>query len=133
MIPAFNESGYLPPGRHIATIDEVIGRFGKGSEQRAAQAQSLQWLVPLCQSAGITKILINGSFATDRAEPNDVDCVLLQGPRYRANSSEAAALHEGLPFLELKIVGDDDYNFFALVMFGTDRAMIPKGVIEVVL
>jgi hypothetical protein len=58
-------------------LDEITDRFGRGSEQREAQAQSLRWLVPLCRPARITKLLINGSFISDRPEPNDVDCVLL--------------------------------------------------------
>jgi hypothetical protein len=80
LIPDFNTNGYLPPARHAATLEEVIRRFGHGSEQREAQGQSLQWLFPLCRGAGIIRILINGSFVTNRLEPNDVDCVLLQGP-----------------------------------------------------
>jgi hypothetical protein len=69
LIPPLNEHGYLPPGVHRATLDEVIQRFGHGSEQREAQADSLRWLVPLCRDAGIFKFLINGSFVTDVLEP----------------------------------------------------------------
>jgi hypothetical protein len=133
VIPPLNESGQLPPGRHIATIEEVIERFGHGSEQRQAQAESLQWLLPLCRRAGIVKILINGSFTSDKSEPNDVDCVLLEGPGYRSISQQAAELRRGLPFLELKIVVAEDYDFLADTIFGSDRSMIQKGVVEVVL
>jgi hypothetical protein len=114
-------------------MDEVIERFGSGSAQREAQAQSLRWLFPICRRAGIEKLLINGSFVTDRIEPNDVDCVLLQGPSYRAASMAAAELRQGLPFLELKIVTEQDYRFFAEHIFGTDREWTPKGVVEVTL
>jgi hypothetical protein len=64
-------------------------------------------------------------------EPNDVDCVLLQGPTYHADSSEAAALRQSLPFLELKVAKQGDYDSFAQIVFGSDRDMIPKGIIEV--
>jgi hypothetical protein len=131
MIPAFGDNGYLPPGIHPAALQEVLDRFGSGSAQREAQAQSLQWLVPICRRAGIAKLLINGSFVTDRLEPNDVDCVLLQGPAYRTDSDAAAELRQGLPFLEIKIVTQADYQFFAETVFGTDRDGTPKGVIEV--
>jgi hypothetical protein len=43
----------------------------------------------------------------------------------------AAELRQGLPFLEIKIVTEQDYGFFAETIFGTDRESIPKGVIEV--
>jgi hypothetical protein len=118
---------------HVATLEEVIDRFGHGSEQREAQAQSLRWLVPLCRRAGVSKLLINGSFVTDKVEPNDVDCVALQGPSYSAISTEAAELRQGLPFIELKVVAQIDYDRFRDVLFASDRAMIDKGVVEVML
>ena len=133
MIPDLNEHGYLPPGVHPATLAEVVKRFGVGSEQREAQAQSLEWLEPLCRRAGIIKILVNGSFTSNKLEPNDVDCVLLQGIEYESDSQAAIELRQGLPFLEIKIVTADDYEFFSTVLFATDRDMIAKGVIEVAL
>ena len=131
MIPPLNEHGYLPPGIHPASMDECIARFGVGSEQREAQAHSLLWLVPMCRRAGITKILINGSFVTSRRDPNDVDVVLLQSPAYEPDSTAAADLTAGLPFLEIKIVAEEEYRFFAEKMFASDRDMIPKGILEI--
>ncbi|MCY2950730.1 MAG: hypothetical protein NTU53_01985 [Planctomycetota bacterium] len=131
MIPAFNESGYLPPGIHVATIEEVIARFGGGSEIRRAQGQSLMWLVPVCRAAGIVRLVINGSFVTSRSEPNDVDCLLLQGPDYRRDSAQAVELRQGLPFLEIKIVAQEDFDFFCDTIVATDRDMIAEGLVEV--
>ena len=133
MIPELDERGYLPPGVHSASLEEVIDRFGHASEQREAQAASLKWLIAQCDRAGITRLLINGSFVTDKVEPNDVDCVLLQGPAYSAHSAAAAELRQGLPFLELKIVTEADYEFFKDVLFASDRDMIQKGLIEVLI
>ena len=103
------------------------------NEQREAQAQSLEWLAPLCIRAGITRILINGSFVTNRDQPNDVDCVLLQGPKYRSRSVQAAQLRKGLPFVELRIVRRPEYDFYRDQFYASDRDMIAKGVIEVLL
>lgn len=133
MIPFFNEHGYLPPGIHAATMDTIVQRFGTGSETREAQGQSLQWLLPLCRPAGISRWLINGSFVTDVVEPNDVDCVLLQGPSFRASSRAARSLRRGMPFLELKIVRQKQFDFLVNIMFASDRAMVPKGIVEVIL
>jgi hypothetical protein len=116
---------------HQATLDEVVERFGHGNDQREAQGESLRWLIPLCVNAAITKILINGSFVTNAGEPNDVDCVLLAGQDYNESSDAAQLLLNGLPFLEIKVVSQDDYDWFASVVFGADRVMIAKGVIEV--
>lgn len=132
MIPQLNSHGYLPAGVHPATLQEVIDRFGRDSEVREAQAQSLLWLMPLCRSAGIARWLINGSFVTDQVEPNDVDCVLLQGPSFRARSRAARTLRRGLPFLELKIVRQKQFAFLVDIMFASDRQMVPKGLVEVI-
>ena len=133
MIPEFDERGYLPPGIHVASLEEVIERFGVQSEVRQAQAESLQWLMPLCNEAGIIRLLINGSFVTDGEEPNDVDCLLLQGPTYRSRSLSARQLRRGLPFLELKIVGQVDFDYFSKTVFASDREFVVKGVVEVTL
>ncbi len=52
MIPPCNDDGYLPPGIHPATLEEIAARFGKESELRQAQVQSLGWLVDLARRAG---------------------------------------------------------------------------------
>jgi hypothetical protein len=49
MIPDCNDDGYLPPGIHPATLDQIAARFGRESELRQAQMESLRWLVDLAQ------------------------------------------------------------------------------------
>jgi hypothetical protein len=133
LIPDLNELGYLPPGVHVASLDEVIARFGVGNEQRQAQGESLRWLLPVCRQAGISRMLINGSFVTARDEPMDVDIALLQGPAYAAMSDSAAEIRQGLPFLDIKVVNEHDYSFFINSLFVRDRSRVSKGVIEVIL
>jgi hypothetical protein len=41
MIPPFDNNGYLPPGIHPASLDEIKVRFGCGSELRRVQMESL--------------------------------------------------------------------------------------------
>jgi hypothetical protein len=62
MIPPFTSSGYLPPGIHGATLVEIEQRFGRGSELRRVQMESLQWLMDLAQRAAVERIILNGSF-----------------------------------------------------------------------
>lgn len=134
MIPQFDENGYLPPGIHLATIEEVIARFGHGSEERAAGGQSLLWLLPMCRRAGIARLILNGSFVTDRLEPRDVDCVLVPGPAFVAESDASLALWAGLPFLSLHVVETgEEFDFFVKDLFGSDRCGRPKGLVEVTL
>ena len=51
MIPPFDDHGLLPPGVHVATIDEVGCRFGRESELRRVQMESLRWLVDAARRA----------------------------------------------------------------------------------
>ncbi len=77
-IPAFNEEGDLPPGVHRATLADVLERFGQGSTQRRAVADRLSRIFELVNSTGqLARFVVFGSFITAKAEPNDVDIVLL--------------------------------------------------------
>ncbi len=133
MIPDFNDDGYLPVGVHRAALEEVAARFGQETELRRVQVQSLGWLVDLARRAGALRLIVNGSFVTDQLEPNDVDCVLLVGSGYPRDAEAGQELLDGLPFVELKIVGAEDFALFVERIFASDRQAIPKGMIEVIL
>jgi hypothetical protein len=132
MIPEFNDDGYLPPGIHPATLDEIEERFGRESELRRAQMQSLQWLVELARKAGILRIVLNGSFVTDAYEPNDVDCALLTGQGFPRDADAADTLEDGLPFLDIAILEHDDFLRLVEVFFAADRYFATKGMVEVI-
>lgn len=130
MIPPFNEYGYLPSGVHPATMDEVEVRFGRESELRRVQIESLRWLIDLAKRAGIARLIINGSFVTEEFEPNDVDCVLLIGPGFPHDKK--AELILGLPFLELNLVGQPDFDALVERFFASDRQTVAKGMVEII-
>jgi hypothetical protein len=133
MIPEFNDAGYLPPGIHLATVEEIARRFGSEPELRQAQTESLRWLLDLSRRAGVERLVINGSLVTDAWEPNDVDCVLLAGDDFPQDEAAELELHDGLPFIHLAIVDEDLFERYIQVIFGLDRKAVPKGVIEVIL
>lgn len=134
MIPNLNDNGYLPSGVHVATIEEVLERFGSGSEERVAEGQSLQWLIPMCRRAGIARLIIGGSFVTDRWEPKDVDCVLAPGNSFSAESDAAFALQAGLPYLSIQLAESEaELSFFINDLYATDRMGRRKGLVEVLL
>ena len=131
MIPFTNDDGYLPPGIHRATLEAIAARFGTESEIRQAQMQSLRWLVDLALRAGVLRIIVNGSFVTDKLEPNDVDCVLLIGPDFPHDAAAEAELLAGLPFINLELVDGEAFQQFTEKTFATDRNLVPKGMVEV--
>ena len=133
MIPDSDENGYLPPGVHLATLDEIEARFGREPEIRRVQFESLRWLVDLARRAGAERLVINGSFTTDADEPNDVDCVLLTGITYPNEGSAAAEIVRGLPFLGIQVVEREEFDIFVGTVFAFDRTWNPKGMVEVTL
>jgi hypothetical protein len=78
-VPEFDEDGYLPPGRHPATADEMkaalVDAFEE-ADQRAmlfeawtAHKDSLDYLLP------VEHHWVGGSFVSTKPEPGDVDTV----------------------------------------------------------
>jgi hypothetical protein len=132
MIPPLEENGYLAPGIHPATLDEIEARFGRDSELRRVQADSLRWLINLATRAGVERIVLDGSFVTDAIEPNDIDCVLLIGPHFPNDASAARELVDGLPFLDLELVEASEFSLLVMCIFATDRNGVPKGLVEVI-
>ena len=113
-------------------IDEVAARFGRESEVRRVQMESIRWLVDVARRAGINRLVLNGSFVTDVLEPNDVDCVLLIGTGFPRDESAEAELLAGLPFLELSLVSQGDFDLLVDEFFATDRQSNEKGLVEVI-
>lgn len=131
MIPPLNDRGYLPPGLHRATVEEISARFGREPELRRVQMESLRWLVELARRAGVQRIVVNGSFVTDKLEPNDVDCVLLVGPGFPRDQAAEAELLTGVPFINMELVDQGAFQQLTEKTFATDRDLAPKGMIEV--
>jgi hypothetical protein len=133
MIPDFNDDGYLPPGSHPATLEEIASRFGQEPELRRAQAESLGWLLDVVKRAGVRRLIIDGSFVTDKWEPNDVDCVLLPAADFPRERGAELELRDGLPFIQLAVVDEALFERYVQVIFASDRKAVPKGMIEVIL
>src|SRR5205085_9850716 len=98
MIPPFEKGGLLPPGIHPSSLAEIEERFGRQSELRRVQIESVEWLVGSALRAGVRRIILNGSFVTDIYEPNDVDCVRLAGSEYPRDLKAEAELRDGFRF-----------------------------------
>ena len=82
--------------------------------------ESLRWMVELAWQAGVLRIVVNGSFVTDKWEPNDVDCVLLIDDNYSRDALANEELQVGLPFLTMEIVREDGFRQLTERTFATD-------------
>src|SRR6266480_477982 len=77
-LPEFTHGGDLPEGVHEASLEEVMARFGSGSEQRRSVTATLLQVHRLAQSTGkLDRVVLFGSYVTAKLEPNDVDIVLV--------------------------------------------------------
>jgi hypothetical protein len=132
MIPELNNNGYLPAGIYPATLQEIEARFGTEPELRRVELQSLRWLLDIAPRADIRRIIVNGSFVTSVWEPNDVDCILLMDDKYNVDSVAARELEAGLPFLQVDVVNQEQFDYLVGQVYASDRDRIPKGMLEVI-
>lgn len=92
-LPAFNEFGDLPEGRHPATLSEVIDRFGSGTPQRTVVAGRLRRIHDLAAATGhLARLVVFGSFVSDKPDPNDVDVILVMRDDFRPEHCGTDAL-----------------------------------------
>jgi hypothetical protein len=84
MLPDLNERGDLPPGIHTATWREVEQRFGTRTERRVRAMAILRLLFDLALRTGhLRSFFVFGSFVSAKAEPRDVDVLLIMSRDFR--------------------------------------------------
>lgn len=133
-IPPFNEDGLLPAGVHRATLDEVLERFGRGSEERRVIGESLAWTVAAARRAGVRRLVLDGSYIDKKRRPNDVDCVALLAGEDSTDQAAQAEFGEGIPYAQIIFFAEEDqFEQFLRLEFMTDRSGRPRGVVEVLL
>ena len=71
-IPEFNDLGYLPPGVYEANWQEFMQRFAI-NRHRQRLATGLAAALRKLSIAGCRRVIIGGSFVTDKDQPNDFD------------------------------------------------------------
>ena len=76
MIPNFRNDGYLPDGLHLATEAEITFRFGSSTKQRRRLALRIRRWIELSRSVAANRLFVDGSFVTEKPDPNDVDAVV---------------------------------------------------------
>lgn len=139
MLPEVDPAtGYLPPGVHDAPWACIPPRFG-GNPHRAELLGGLLRALLNLAGAGCREVLLDGSFVSERALPNDYDAawetsgvdpyrldpVLLDFSNGRA-AMKAKYLGELFPASAFATAGVCYRDFFQ-----KDRNGVPKGVLLV--
>jgi len=82
-LPSFDNKGELPPGLHHAPLGELIAKFGGGALQRQAVTARLLHIYERVKATGkLERMIIFGSYITDKPEPNDVDIFLVMAEEF---------------------------------------------------
>ncbi len=79
-IPEFTDQGYLPRGLHPCSLEEIQERFGSflWTNRRAVlNRKFLEFVHEIRATDLVAWLVIDGSFATDKPEPNDMDLILV--------------------------------------------------------
>jgi hypothetical protein len=92
-IPDLDENGFLPPGIHDCTFTELEAIFGKnlwipGDDPETRHETLCPNRGRLCDRLGdylgrarqvgiIVQVLVDGSFVTSKADPNDIDLIVV--------------------------------------------------------
>ncbi len=90
-LPEFNEAGDLPPGIHVATLAEVMARFGSSNVARRVVGKRFQDIYDVARSTGhLARMIVYGSFVTAKPEPNDVDVFLVMDELFEVSDFSGA-------------------------------------------
>jgi hypothetical protein len=86
-LPELNRFGDLPPGVHLAQLEEVLRRFGSGSNRRTLLGARLQRIWTLAAATGkVSRFILFGSLVSGGVEPNDVDVFLLMDDSFEVKT-----------------------------------------------
>ena len=136
MLPEFNKKGYLPPGLHRSNFTEVRQRFGN-TDKRQDLLRNLHNFVNVARKVGAIKLILDGSFVTDKKEPNDIDAILVVPDDFNTTTREAHILLESKIRFNIHLfpVRKNDNEFLQqwIEFLGHDRNGEPRGLVEVLL
>ena len=95
-IPPVEPNGWLPPGHHEATWQEVVAHFanGEGSHRARLTERLLSWKECLVAEGVTGVVLLNGSYVSGKENPGDFDVALMVQPDIQALKDMKPRLQE---------------------------------------
>lgn len=90
-LPAFDETGNLPPGIYQVSLQDIVSRFCQG-EVREHWGHVLQEILGLARSTEqLEAVYIFGSFVTAKTAPADLDLFLVMSSDFASHAVEGRA------------------------------------------
>jgi len=121
-IPALNKEGFLPEGVHDCSLAELQKQFGtfQKSDRRCRLFDRLAEYFREAQQSGVVRaVLIDGSFVTGKAAPNDIDLIVISLP--------SATLPSNLRPLEYNALS----RHYIRRKYGMDAFLAQEGELEI--
>ena len=87
----------ISPKESTASLAEIIARFGSGTDQRIEVTNRLQRIHQLAAASGhLDRLIVFGSYVSDRTEPKDIDVILVMRNDFRSEDcpAESAVLFD---------------------------------------
>ncbi len=141
-LPGFNEHGDLPPDLHVATLNEVLTRFGQSTARRVAVAERLARIHQLAVGTGhVRRFVVFGSFVTAKPNPNDVDIFIVMDDDFDFSSTSSethllfehgvAQSHFGASVFWLRQLGAYNGEDAAIADWKIKRDGTERGIVEI--
>jgi hypothetical protein len=134
-IPLLRSDGTLPPGIHNAGLGELLMAYPMSTTYRRDLTDNLiRYLTVAYHLSIIEDAIIGGSFITTKAEPADIDLVVL-APKADPLTSEQKLREAGIDLLRLDVFYERTKERFMrrTRFFSLNRDNRPKGVIRLIL
>jgi len=126
-IPDFDSNGNLPPGVYRVSLAEIEARF-TWNETRRALFRGLRRALTNLARAGVRRVWLDGSFATAKEEPEDIDGCWEPEPTMDAGKLDPVLLDLVPPRNPMKSKYGVDFLVAGTRLY--DRAAIGKTVEE---
>jgi len=136
--PLDTGTGYLPPGEHVVTWDEVVIAYGYNPHRRALLT-GLRAAVDDLVTARCARVYLNGSFVTAKVTPGDFDLcfdpagvdfglldpIILATGRFRHILQQAKYGGDLLPSSDIAdLLGTTYVDFFQRDVTGTFKGIL---------
>lgn len=149
----FDAHGYLPKGIHDMTLEEIEETFSKTLIRQKIMAEYKTHLKDLMDTGYFMDHWIDGSFATSKENPNDIDTltefdaikIIENDDKEKIDKlikdahSKSNELCHSFKVYKYPPEDRDNYNRYInnkrrilIKLFGSDKEGIPKGIIHLV-
>ena len=141
-LPPFRDDGWLPPGHYSIDWEEVANIFGgePDSKREALLFKLIRFRDDLRECGCVGIIVLDGSFISEKAAPEDFDVLLILQPNIQEMKDNNTRLSRLLD-AEMAECDDGISVFYApknskaiselYSIFDQSKAGSPKGVLEV--